>query len=324
MTVNSIPSPDGKLAYIGKIIKIEPIPNADLIESATVVCGAGGRWQGVIGKGSFSLGDECVVYLQDAVLPEDCGLDFMAKSDWRVKIKRFRGAPSECLIDSKKIGGVIGDDVTHLLNVRKFYKPLPENMQGLALGNFPSFIPKTDELNFQTATHLVEYMQGKQFVATEKVDGTSCTIFRHQGHFGVCSRSLELKDGDNVYWNNCRDLDIPEGLALQLEVYGEKINKNPTGIKGSGKVAFTLYDIEKHEYINHAGLTNFCRERNIPQVKVTGEGVFNFSDDDLRRLAEGTYPNGKQQEGIVIRPISEARVNGDRVSFKVLNLLYNK
>lgn len=323
--INSVPSPEGKLAYIGKIIKIEPIQEADLIESATVVCGQGGKWIGVVGKCQFTVGDECVAYLQDAVLPEDCGLDFMAKSDWRVKMRRFKGVPSECLIDVKKIDGDIGTDVTHLLNVRKFFKPIPENMQGQTLGDFPSFIPKTDEQNFQSVPHLVEYMKGKQFVATVKYDGTSCTAYKYQGHFGVCSRTLELKDGNNVYWNTCRNIGIPEGYALQIEIHGEKINKNPAGIKGTEPRAFSLYDIEKHEYLSAVHLSAMCEKLGITQVDLVMTGdYFEFTEDELRKLAEGTYPNGKQREGIVVRPLEEARVNGDRVSFKVINLNYER
>ncbi len=35
------------LVYVGKIINIEPIPTADFIVSATVVCGEGGKWKGI-------------------------------------------------------------------------------------------------------------------------------------------------------------------------------------------------------------------------------------------------------------------------------------
>ena len=324
MTVNSIPSPDGKLAYIGKIIKIEPISNADLIESATVVCGVGGQWQGIVGKGSFSLGDECVVYLQDAVLPEDCGLDFMSKFDWTVAVKRFRGAPSECLIAAKSVSGDVGQDVTNVLRVRKFYEPLPKELDGVALGYLPSFLTRTHEFNFQAVPHLVEFMQGKDFVATQKYDGESCVVYSYQGHYGVCSRQVEYNDGDNVFWKTCGHLDIPEGYALKLEIHGRGIKKNKLGLDRISAAAFTLYDIAKHEYLPYDAMYDFCLDRHIEIVRVVRRGNFNYSTDDLRRLAEGTYPNGKQQEGIVIRPTTEARVNGDRASFKVLNLLYEK
>jgi hypothetical protein len=64
---------------------------------------------------------------------------------------------------------------------------------------------------------------------------------------------------------------------------------------------------------------------DIPTVPILDwNQTFNFKDDEeLRKYAEGVYPNGKQQEGIVIRPMEEMRDRrGNRVSFKVINLLY--
>jgi tRNA-binding EMAP/Myf-like protein len=34
------------LVYVGKIIHVEKIPDADFIISVTVVCGKGGKWKG--------------------------------------------------------------------------------------------------------------------------------------------------------------------------------------------------------------------------------------------------------------------------------------
>jgi hypothetical protein len=63
----------------------------------------------------------------------------------------------------------------------------------------------------------------------------------------------------------------------------------------------------------------------IPTVGVVefGNEFHAGSDDDLRKRAEGVYTeSGKQREGIVIRPLTEMQVNGERLSFKVLNLNY--
>ena len=53
------------LVYVGKIVLLEDIPNAHFIKSATVVCGKGGKWRGVVRKSDFSKGDKCLVYLPD-------------------------------------------------------------------------------------------------------------------------------------------------------------------------------------------------------------------------------------------------------------------
>jgi nucleoside-triphosphatase THEP1 len=56
------------------------------------------------------------------------------------------------------------------------------------------------------------------------------------------------------------------------------------------------------------------------------EGVLSLdkSTECLREIAEGTYQSGVQREGIVIRPVREMRVEGQRLSFKVVNLLYKE
>src|SRR5690242_6630048 len=181
-----------KLVYIGKIIEIDPIPGADFIVSATVICGPGGKWKGIVRKIEFEVGSECLVFLPDSLLNEvdHAHLPFMKDSNWRVKMRRFKGAPSEVLITSVK--GVnfssIGEDVTEQLKVVKYYKPIPANLNGSFKGDFPSFIPKTDEPNYQRCPELVEKLTGKPWYMTEKVDGSSTTAFRYKGEFGLCSR----------------------------------------------------------------------------------------------------------------------------------------
>ena len=141
------------LVYVGKIIAIDAIPNADQIVSATVVCGHGGKWKGVVRKAELGLNDLCEVYLPDALVPEDdVRMKFLAANNWRVKMRRFRGAPSEVVIMpllNPKDEIWLGYDITEFRGVTKYSKPVPAHLQGLAKGNFPGFIPKTDELNYQ-------------------------------------------------------------------------------------------------------------------------------------------------------------------------------
>ena len=53
------------LASIQKIGNLEPIPNADAIEKATVL-----GWELVVKKGEFRIGDLCVYCEIDSILPE--------------------------------------------------------------------------------------------------------------------------------------------------------------------------------------------------------------------------------------------------------------
>lgn len=317
------------LAYIGKVAEIVSIEGAERVEAATVVCGRGGKWSGVVQRGQFTPGDFVEVYLQDALLPEEERFGFMANKKYRVRMMRFLGVPSECLIMPVKYGGEVGQDITDIARVSKYEKQIPPNMSGEIAGAFPPFVPKTDEPNFQSARHLVDALVGWPWVATQKADGTSGTAFNYNGRFGVCSRNWELRDGNNVYWLVARKYSLrellPSGYAVQWETVGPGIQKNPLGLPAVDGLLFNVYYIHERRYVGHDEVRAWARYFSMPMVKEVRAGEsFDLSDDELRELAEGTYQNGKQQEGIVIRPVTEQIVAGDRLSFKVINLLYKE
>lgn len=311
------------LVYIGKITQILPIEKADRIESVEVVCGKGGRWRGTVQKGQFKEGDICQVYLQDTLVPQIEEFAFMEKNKWRVKMMRLRGVPSEVLIMPQSIKGDVGDDITVLTNVMKYNKPIPVSMGGEIYGNFPSFIPKTDEPNFQKVPEMIEFLMGKMFYSTVKVDGSSATVYKYDGHFGCCSRNWERKETDNnIIWTLAKKYgmdELDDGIAIQFEVAGPGIQKNTMGLEEVQPFLFNIYDIKNHKYISSVASIL----PNIPRVPILETAIFNFSnDEELRKYAEGKYQNGKQREGIVIRPTEESYIGNSRVSFKVLNLLY--
>ena len=319
-----------QLAYIGKVIEISPIEGADRIESLTVVCGKGGKWRGVAQKEMFKVGDFCETFLQDSILPATDRFSFMEKHSYKIRMQRFKGVPSEVLIMPLTINGNIGDDITEIIEVKKYSKPIPASFEGETAGLMPSFIPKTDEPNFQRVPELVEYMKGRLYYATEKVDGMSVTVYDYNGHFGVCSRTLEKRrSSSNKLWQIAEKYDLENkmkstNLALQFELAGPGIQGNKLGLKELTPFLFNIWDIEKQIYFDGNYTLTYAEEIfNFPTVKILDWGNgFNFTDEQLRKMAEGTYDNGKQREGIVIRPLFESRHNNMRVSFKVINLLY--
>ena len=214
------------LVYVGKIIELDRIPDADFIVSATVVCGQGGKWRGVVRSADFSIGDKCIVFLPDSLVQESDDMAFLKSSGWRVKMRRFRRAPSEVVIMPNKFNLLVGNDVTFLCGVTKYCKPVPACLNGLAKGLFPDFIPKTDEPNYQRPDANVAELIGKPFYVSLKMDGSSTTAFKHNGEFGVCSRNLELKkDENNGYWKVAQkyklEEKLPDETALQWETsYG--------------------------------------------------------------------------------------------------------
>lgn len=317
------------LVYIGKVTNITPIEGADRIESLEVICGTGGKWRGTAQKEQFKVGDVCQVYLQDSLLPQAPEFSFMEKFHWRVRMMKFKGVPSEVLITPCTITAGIGDDITELAGVTKYIKPIPANMAGIVYGSFPSFIPKTDEPNFQTVPEMVEAMRGKKFYSSVKVDGSSATIYNYKGHFGCCSRNLELKESEsNIIWKIARKYDLEkllEGsdIAFQFEVAGTGIQGNPLGLREPTPFLFNVFNITKQEHMGFYDIEVWAKDsNNFPMVEVIDEEkVFDFkTDENLRKYAEGKYANGKEREGVVIRPMIEERLAGERLSFKVLNL----
>lgn len=314
------------IVYVGKIVQIDAIPGADFIVSATVVCGQGGKWRGIVRKDQFNAGDLCVVYLPDAQIPPCESMKFMESSDWRVKMRRFKGAPSEVVIMPMCVEGALGSDVTQELGVTKYCKPIPPNLMGKAKGLFPGFIPKTDELNYQRHFDLVANLLNQPYYITEKADGSSTTAYRYKDQFGVCSRNLELMhDSNNGYWQIAERYRLqerlPEGYAIQWETCGPKIQSNPMGLKQIEGYAFSAYNIAEHRYLTLGELYRLCNELQFPMVPII-EAKPVFDVEGVELLGEGTYSNGKQREGVVVR--SQFNVGHAPISFKVINLSYEK
>lgn len=313
-----------KLAVVGKIAELNPIAGADRIMQAAVDCGDAGVWSGVVGL-SHRVGELVTVFLQDSVLPPNPRWAFMEKFNHRVSMARFKGVASECVIVPGAPDIPPGTDLTEAMGVTKYSKPLPAAMAGDAVGNFPSFIPKTDEPNFQAAPDLVARTGMDAWVATLKCDGSSCTAWNDaEGNLHVASRNLELREfsvsgAGNSYWRAARQYDmsrIPAGMALQFEIVGPGIQGNPMGLTGLEARAFTLHDCISRKRQPHAALTAICADAGIPLAAVVAEGSHALDAGALRKLAEVKYPNGRHGEGVVVRALDSAW------SFKAINLLY--
>jgi RNA ligase (TIGR02306 family) len=215
--------------------------------------------------------------------------------------------------------------MTFVMGVTKYHKPVPENMQGKAKGPFPGFIPKTDELNYQSHPELVEELVGKPYYVTEKADGSSSTAFRYKGDFGVCIRYCELEESDNGFCkiaNKYRLKEkLPEGIAIQWETIGPKIQGNPMGLKEVDGRAFSAYNIDEQRYLEWKEFITLCVELEFPTCCNLINGM-EFNSQGLETWGEGTYHlSGKQREGVVVRSQHNIK-DGKPISFKVINLNY--
>lgn len=319
------------LVYVGRVTDLLSIPNADRILSATVVCGKGGKWKGVVKKDDYNIGDLCLVYLPDSIVPPLEEFEFLKSSGYRVKMRRFRGAPSEVVIMKCFSWDLVGLDVTLGCQVTKYNKPIPPHLAGLAKGNFPSFIPKTDEPNYQRHPELVESLIGQSFYITEKCDGSSTTAYKYKNEFGVCSRNLELqRNEDNGYWKIALQYDLenklPDGIALQWETCGPGIQSNPMGLSQISGFAFSAYDIINQCYLEMDEFFILLDKLHFPHCHIENMGhefpyALSAQEIELDKIGEGIYPNGNQREGVVIR--SMKNIDGNRpISFKAINLRY--
>ena len=147
-----------KLAKIVKIDELNPIEGADKIEVATV-----GGWKVVAQKGLYNVGDLAVYFEIDSWIPNTVA-PFLTRPEHypkvfegvegeRLKTIKLRGQLSQGLLMPYKEAipfaeqGVLieGDDVTELLGIKKWEKPVNAQLAGVCKGNFPSLIPKTDQ-----------------------------------------------------------------------------------------------------------------------------------------------------------------------------------
>jgi RNA ligase (TIGR02306 family) len=222
-----------------------------------------------------------------------------------------------------------GDDVTDLLGILKWEPQLPSSLAGQIRGPFPAEIPKTEQERIQ---NLYPITYDGVFDITEKLDGTSCTMYLDgDAQFHVCSRNLDLKkDGRNVYWQMAIKLDI-EGImvalgllnyALQGEIVGPGVQKNPYKLNELKFYVFDVYDVENGRYLSPPECDAFMQKNFgalVPQVPRLGITVIHLeSIDDLLAFAEGKSKLADvPREGVVLRGISD-----DRFSFKVISNSY--
>jgi len=332
-----------KLASIQKILDLQPIPNADTIEVATIL-----GWKVVVGKkDNFKVGDLVVYCEVDSILPDKPEYEFLRKNHFRIKTIKLRGQISQGIVfpltilpehmqhefsDCSETDKLVGIDVTETLGITKYEVYVPANLRGDIKGNFPDFIHKTDETRIQAVPDVIQRHRGVNFIMTEKVDGTSFTCYFRNGEFGVCSRNLELKDDETVYWNMARGLNLQnklteygKNIALQGELVGQGIQKNKYGLSTVKLLIFNVFDIDAGRYVDSYDFALTLVTLGLDPVPFLGPIVFdeNTTVDSLVELSKGfSKLNPKTpREGLVFRPQTEMYDPDLRgcLSFKVIN-----
>ena len=337
-----------KLATIRKIDSIRPIPDADAIECAVV-----GGWTVVIKKGDFKAGDLAIYCEIDSWISTELA-PFLSKGKEpreydgvrgeRLRSVKLRGQLSQGLLLDRfvaldKVGEIHeGMDVSDLLNIVKYEAPVPACLAGKARGMFPSFIPRTDQERIQNlTTEFAEWVSPgfpimPTWEVTEKLDGSSMTVYVNEQDQGVCSRNLNLYDTEgNTLWQVAhRDQiitaiqDSQRNLAIQGELIGEGIQGNPYKIKGQSFYVFDIYEIDKGSYMTPTQRRDFCEFHELLHVPVIAFGAHLYDTlgmatiDSLLEFAEGKSELNPQtdREGLVFK------CNEQQKSFKTISNKY--
>lgn len=333
-----------KLVTIRTVSEIIPIEGADSIELAKV-----DGWQCVVKKGEFKAGDSGIFFEIDCLLPKLPVFDFLSSrgtkkmfvngkeiEGYRLRTIKLRGQLSQgLLLPVTSFDPPLStiDDWSEHLGVIKYEAPIPAELAGQAKGTFPSFIQKTDQERCQNLTRKIEEWarDGVQFEITEKLDGSSMTVYLNNGEFGVCSRNMDLIETEgNTRWRLVRELDLEtklrelgRNIALQGELIGAGVQGNPYKLAGQEFRIFDVFDIDKSEYLlpddRISLLEEMCIDLDRNHVPVI-ESASAISGDTavLLRLAEGKATLADvEREGLVFK--ATGNTDGAYRSFKVIS-----
>ena len=337
-----------KMATIRKIDALRPIEDADAIECAVV-----GGWTVVTKKGEYTAGDLAVYCEIDSFIPTAIApyltkpghyaKTFEGVEGERLRTVKLRGQLSQGLLLPLGIGVYDtnalleeGTDVSELLGIVKYEAPVPAELAGEVRGMFPSDIPKTDQERVQNLkTELAEWLANDElhWEVTEKLEGSSMTVYMRDGEVGVCSRNLDLKpNADNSLWRAANKYNLPaklvgigRNIAIQGEIVGNGIQGNIYQMRDQDFLVYDIYDIDAGCYFTPAERKAFVAEHGLNHCPVLAYsarltdtlGLTNM--EQILKFAEGKSVMGMigcEREGLVFK------CHEKTVSFKAISNRY--
>ena len=180
----------------------------------------------------------------------------------------------------------------------------------------PSFLIKTDEERVQNkeSDFFVNNIN-KYFSYTEKVDGSSLTVFCRDGDVGVCSRNLRLPlDDGNKYVEAVKKYDLLNKLekfckerkcniALQGELLGPGVQGNKYKLQDYDIYFFNAFNIDTQNRLIESSLTQICNYFGLKRVPYFDPVFFLKSADEWVDFSKGNSILNPdiQRDGIVIR-----------------------
>lgn len=202
---------------------------------------------------------------------------------------------------------------------------------------WPAWVVKTDEERCQNMPWLFPGNPEEEWIATEKVDGTSTTFtmkgFGRKREFYICSRNVVFDKPDkncyydtNVYVEMAEKYNIEKVLeeilwmysavcnfiTIQGETYGATVQKRDYGLDGRDFKAFNVilgYEDGHTERLNPIEMKELLDEFKIPTVDIIDEHFkIPATCDELLAMAGGPSAiDGEMREGLVFRSYDGAR-----------------
>jgi RNA ligase (TIGR02306 family) len=326
-----------KLASIQKIVSISPIEGADAIEVARVL-----NWDIVVKKGEFSVGALATYFEIDSWVP-DALAPFLSKGKIpreyngvpgeRLKTIRLRGQISQGLllplsvcVDKAGCWSPLseGDDVTEWLGIQKWEAPVSAQLAGMARGNFPSVIMKTDAERYQNLPKDIENWRtaGVQFEVSMKLDGSSFTIANIDGEVVVCSRNINLKldQEGNLFVDTAKKLGLIEkmanypNIAIQGEIMGPGVQKNQEKLTEHQLFVFEAQQVGQMKYLSTDERYALVTELGLLHAPILHKAVtLDELGADFQQIATGLSIVAPMREGVVFKSLD------GRIKFKAIS-----
>ena len=191
---------------------------------------------------------------------------------------------------------------------------------------FPAFVSKTDEERVENQPWRIG--DGKTYLVTEKLDGTSCTYAlerkgKNKFEFYVCSRNVRQKDetqecyhDHNIYWDLAFKYNIEQHLKEYLKLHkdykwvciqGEGVGAvqgNPLKLVEDDLYVFNFKTSEYGRLPSFDG-KNIIESWGMKWVPILGEVQMPDTMEELKELATGRSVVNPEvmREGIVYRSL---------------------
>lgn len=306
-----------KLASVQRIAEIQPIDGADKIVKARI----NGWWVVTAIENNFTVNDIVAFIEPDAWVPHELA-PFLSKSKEPREYNGIQGERLRTITLKKQLSqGLIlplsiieqygdfgpllldaneGDDLTEILGIQKWEKPIPAQLRGQMSGDFPSFLRKTDQERVQNLPEIfTDGSLAHFYEATIKLDGSSMSVWFNGEDWGVCSRNIDLKldQEGNTFVDTAKRV-FPESLrgiihqlgalCFQGELMGEGIQGNRENLTGHHFYLFDIWVIDEQRYMDPFERMVMCKRLNItpvPMIGILPLGSFGESIEDLLAMA---------------------------------------